>query len=369
MSTADSQVLACTAAITDDIKPEWRENHKTTKKVTLAVAAFATAISVGGLYIPGGDSVFLLVVLAVYGLGSVFVPLLIIRWMGYKPDSTHSIVMMISAFAGVIIWSMVPTILGMKAVAGADGVFPSVPGMGAAFAAHFIMNRIRTPGVSSLGRYSWPDSEKAVIFAAAILIPFAGVEAGYLLNAPTSSSSSALGGVGNYSIEGTYSFHAIAEDSTYVSDGDTVEIFANSDAANMELSGKNIVGVRAILTFTDDETQQGFGCAISQPPQPDDVSGTLTHSSLNQSSSTLSGESVTLEWHNSSIVNTNQTNISEAEIRAALDGLFGIGEHTLGITVNVNTGGGAGCQTTDDGEEISYKIELISLDYDLTKLD
>ena len=25
MSTADSQVLACTAAITDDIKPEWRE--------------------------------------------------------------------------------------------------------------------------------------------------------------------------------------------------------------------------------------------------------------------------------------------------------------------------------------------------------
>ena len=30
MSTADSQVLACTAAITDDIKPEWREDHKTT---------------------------------------------------------------------------------------------------------------------------------------------------------------------------------------------------------------------------------------------------------------------------------------------------------------------------------------------------
>ena len=27
MSTADSQVLACTAAITDDIKPEWKQNH------------------------------------------------------------------------------------------------------------------------------------------------------------------------------------------------------------------------------------------------------------------------------------------------------------------------------------------------------
>ena len=130
MSTADSQVLACTAAITDDIKPEWREDHKTTKKVTLYVAAAATSISIAGLYIPGGDSVFALVVLAVYGLAASFVPLLIIRWMGYKPDTFHSIAMMISAFSGVIIW----TFLGL----GGD-VFPSVPGVGSAFIAHFIM--------------------------------------------------------------------------------------------------------------------------------------------------------------------------------------------------------------------------------------
>ena len=141
MSTADSQVLACTAAITDDIKPEWREDHKTTKMVTLVVAAFATMISIGGLYIPGGDSVFVLVVLAVYGLGGIFIPLLTIRWMGYKPDTTHSLVMMISAFVGVIGWSL----LGL---AGPDGIFPSVPGMGAAFIAHFVMNQIRTPEVS-----------------------------------------------------------------------------------------------------------------------------------------------------------------------------------------------------------------------------
>ena len=94
MSTADSQVLACTAAITDDIKPEWNQDHKTTKQVTIAGAAFATLISVGGLYVPGGDSVFQLVVFAVYGLGGVFVPLLIIRWAGYKPDTTHSVSML-----------------------------------------------------------------------------------------------------------------------------------------------------------------------------------------------------------------------------------------------------------------------------------
>ena len=73
MSTADSQVLACTAAITDDIRPEWSQDHKTTKQVTLAVAVFATLISLVGQQFPGfGDSVFKLVVLAVYGLGGIF---------------------------------------------------------------------------------------------------------------------------------------------------------------------------------------------------------------------------------------------------------------------------------------------------------
>ena len=190
MSTADSQVLACTAAITDDIKPEWREDHKTTKKVTLFVAAFATAISIGGLYVPGGDSVFKLVVLAVYGLGSIFVPLLIIRWMGYKPDSTHSIVMMTSAFTAVMVWSILPAVLDWKSVSGADGLFPSVPGMGAAFAAHFIMSAMRTPDVSSLGRYNWPDRNKIGTFAAVIMIPLAALEVTYLATAPDSMNSS-----------------------------------------------------------------------------------------------------------------------------------------------------------------------------------
>ena len=363
MSTADSQVLACTAAITDDIKPEWRDDHKTTKKVTLVVAAFATAISIGGLYVPGGDSVFKLVVLAVYGLGSIFVPLLIIRWLGYKPDSKHSIGMMVSAFIAVILWSMLPAIMGWKSVAGADGIFPSVPGMGAAFAAHFIMNAMRTPDVSSLGRYNWPDRKKIGTFAAVIIIPFAGLEATYLATAPDASSSSALGGVGDYAIEGTYSYHVLADDSTYVNDGDTVDIMTNSDAAGSEINGKNIVGVRATLTFTDDETQQGLPCNFAQPPQDDDVSGNMMHYGFEQSSPTQSGDSVTLEWHDSSIIGTTVSNMSESEIMMMLDGEFGIGEHSLGISVNVNTGGGAGCTTTDEGEEVAYTIELISLEY------
>ncbi len=180
---------------------------------------------------------------------------------------------------------------------------------------------------------------------------------------------STSGPVGDYSVEGEYSYHVIEDGTTYVNDGETIDIMANSDAAGAELDGKNIVGVRATLTFTDDETLGGVGCAAAQPAQDDDVSGNLMHSGLEQASPTQSGESVTLEWHNSSIVGTTVNNMSESEIRMELDGLFGIGEHSLGISVNVNSGGGLGCQSSDDGEEVAYTIELISLEYTLEMVE
>ena len=70
----------------------------------------------------------------------------------------------------------------------------------------------------------------------------------------------ASGPIGNYSVEGTYSFHEIASGSQYIDDGSTIEITANSDAAGDEIKGKNLVGVRATLTYTDDESGGGFGC-------------------------------------------------------------------------------------------------------------
>ncbi len=181
------------------------------------------------------------------------------------------------------------------------------------------------------------------------------------------------GPVGNYSVEGTYSYHQIASASIYVNDGSTEDIIANSDVAMDEIDGKNLVGVRATLTFTDDESQSGLGCAspTAQGPQGDDVSGGMNHFGLVQESTQVnSGDSVTLEWHNSSIVGTNVSNMSEADIEMMLDGMgIGEGEHTLSVSVSVNTGGGAGCATSDDGEEVAYVIELISLEYTITQIE
>ena len=62
--------------------------------------------------------------------------------------------------------------------------------------------------------------------------------------------------------------------------------------------------------------------------------------------------------------------MSEADIEMQLDGMgMGEGEHTLSVSVSVNTGGGPGCASSDDGEEVSYVIELISLEYTITAVE
>ncbi len=361
MSTADSQVLACTAAITDDIKPEWRENHKTTKKVTLVVAAFATMISLGGLYIPGGDSVFVLVVLAVYGLGGIFIPLLTIRWMGYKPDTTHSLVMMVSAFVGVIGWSF----LGF---AGADGIFPSVPGMGAAFVAHFAMNQIRTPEVSSLGRYNWPDGKKLGAIGTVIAMTFLAGEVSYLVNAPDSSDS--MGGLGEYTIDSTLFVDDFADGTEYVMDGDTLTLVFDTDSVDSWENGDNVVGVRVLMAFDEDETSSGL-CAGSNNAA-DTITGTIMHDEYDETSqdSNANGQGAMIFetiWYNSTLAEGgNSSGLSEAEIDEELEGYVdGLGAYNLEITVEADTGGTPICTHSDEGEEITYAVQLLILDYSI----
>ena len=361
MSTADSQVLACTAAITDDIKPEWREDHKTTKKVTLVVAAFATMISIGGLYIPGGDSVFTLVVLAVYGLGGIFVPLLIIRWMGYKPDTNHSLAMMVAAFVGVIGWS----VLGLS---GADGIFPSVPGMGAAFITHFIMNQTRSPELSPLGRFDLPDQKKMGAIAAAIIVPFCAFEVTYLVTAPDSSDS--MGGVGDYTIDSTLFVDDFVDGSEYIMDGETLMLDFNTNSIDSWENGDNVVGFRVMMPFGEDETSNGPLCAFSDNAA-DTVTGTVSHDEHNQ---TFQGDNqggngmlaFEIIWYNSSLAESgNVSGMSESEIHEQLDADgAGLGVYSLEISVEADSGGGgAGCTHSDDGEEIGYTVQLLILDY------
>ena len=181
----------------------------------------------------------------------------------------------------------------------------------------------------------------------------------------------ASGPIGNYSVEGTYSFHEIASGSQYIDDGSTIEITANSDAAGDELKGKNLVGVRATLTYTDDESGGGFGC-LGYQTADDQVSASLEYPEMNPTNGqVLSGESIAVEWHVSDLVGTTVSNMSESGIRMLLDGDgMGVGEHYLDISVTVVEGSGTGnCPTNDNGEEVAYTIELISLEYTITAVE
>lgn len=215
------------------------------------------------------------------------------------------------------------------------------------------------------------DQRTQILVAGMVLFALAFPAYFYYAAGQADSDFSVSGPVGNYAVDGTYSYHVIAEDSAYVNDGETVEIMANSDAAGDEIDGKNIVGVRATLTFTDDETPQGLSCVGNPNTVDDDVTGKMSHFGLEENSPTLSGESVTLEWHDSSIIGTTVSNMSESDIEMMLDGMgIGIGEHSLDISVSVNTGQGPpGCNRNDGGEEVAYTIELISLEYTLEMVE
>ena len=177
------------------------------------------------------------------------------------------------------------------------------------------------------------------------------------------------GPVGNYSVEGTYSYHTLGEGTVTVADGESESFTVNTDMVSSEIEGKNIVGVRAILTYEDNE-QAPLGCSTAE----DDVTGHLMHEDLHMTETVQSGSVISIEWHDSSLVNTNVSNMSESDIEAMLDNtnMIGYGEQFLEITVDVNKGScpfGDPRETDDDGEDVTYTWELISLEYEINAID
>jgi hypothetical protein len=269
--------------------------------------------------------------------------------------------MMVAAFVGVIGWS----ILGLS---GADGIFPSVPGMGAAFIVHFVMNQTRTPDVSPFGRYAVPDQKKMGAIAATIIVSFCAFEVTYLVTAP--DSSDAMGGVGDYTIDSTLYEYDFADGSEYIMDGETLTLDFNTNSVGSWENGDNVVGVKVTLTFNEDETSNGSPLCTAYNNAADTVSGTIVHDPYNQTEQgTNQGSPMLLffelEWYNSSLAESgNASGISESEIHQQLDaGSEGMGAYSLDLTVDAEAGGGPGCQHTDDGEEVGYVVQLLILDY------
>ncbi|MCP4599913.1 MAG: sodium/proline symporter [Proteobacteria bacterium] len=115
MSTADSQLLSCSAAITQDIHPAWSKSVPAAKFATLGVGGLALAIALSAT-----EGVFALVMIAWSTLGATLGPVLLVRLAGRPLSSRLGIAMMASGLATVIAWKFTPW---------ADAVFELLPGI------------------------------------------------------------------------------------------------------------------------------------------------------------------------------------------------------------------------------------------------
>ncbi len=123
MSTADSQILSCSAAISRDFGIKKLRSYWLTKLATVLVTATALAIAVFG-----SGSVFILVLIAWSALGAAFGPLLIVYAFGGKPDEPLAVMMVLSGIAAVLLWRQ----LGLSEI-----MYEIAPGMLTGIAVYF----------------------------------------------------------------------------------------------------------------------------------------------------------------------------------------------------------------------------------------
>ncbi len=123
MSTADSQILSCSAALTQDIFPNIAKSYKWAKVGTLTVTAVILAIALAG-----DNNVFALVTFSWSALASGLGPLLMLRVWQQPVSPSTAIAMMVVGIATALVWN-----LGLHLSA---AIYEVLPGMAAGMAVY-----------------------------------------------------------------------------------------------------------------------------------------------------------------------------------------------------------------------------------------
>ena len=122
MSTADSLILSCSAALTHDLLPHRIERPLLIKASTVLMTAGALVLALSG-----SDSVFALVILSWSALASAFAPLLIALALGARPSQTRALIALVVGLGVSLLWRQ----LGWESV-----VYEGLPGIGAGLLVH-----------------------------------------------------------------------------------------------------------------------------------------------------------------------------------------------------------------------------------------
>ena len=196
----------------------------------------------------------------------------------------------------------------------------------------------------------------------------------FFLKAAATDDPAGMGGVGTYTVTGEFSYIDLASGDADVQDGTPFTLDLNTMDLSSEDKAKNIVGVLVSMSYDEDETDgTGFNCVTGAPQAaPDTITGTASHleftnSADGQNQGGSGSHDVTTEWYNSSMIGTEVEGLSESEISNQLDSKgAGLGDYSVEISVSSNQGSSFGCQNSDSGETVSYTVQLVVLDYEIT---
>lgn len=189
-------------------------------------------------------------------------------------------------------------------------------------------------------------------------------------------SPTGMGGVGKYSVSGDITYIDFDEGGEYIADGDTLTIDLNTDSLSDMEQEMNIVGVLVSMTYEEDETNSGgVTCAgpLGGQNAADTITGTASHlnfsdSADGQNGGGNTGHDASTEWYNSSMIGAIVEGLSESSITDQLDSKgAGLGDYSIEISVSASAGNAPGplCSRTDTGEDVSYTIQLMVLDYSI----
>ena len=186
------------------------------------------------------------------------------------------------------------------------------------------------------------------------------------------TADGSLGGnvVADFKVNGEVTYVLLDSGSESIADGDTWSMTYNTDAVN-NAEDLNIVGVRILMSYGEDETSSGIGCAApgSGNPAADTITGTASHLEYNGSADgENNGGSGSHEamatWYNESMVGAVVSGLTMDEIRAQIDlRADGLGDHSVSISVAAEAGGSLGCTHDDGGEQVDYTVELMVFEY------
>ena len=173
------------------------------------------------------------------------------------------------------------------------------------------------------------------------------------------------GGVADYQVNGEITYIELDSGSEYVADGTPWMDTFNTDAIN-NADELNIVGLRVSLSYGEDETANGATCGASGA---DTISGTASHLNFTgtadgQNNGGNGAHEVTAEWYNASMVGAVVEGLTMDEIKEQIDSMgAGLGDHSVEISVNAEAGNAPLCNHEDNGEEVTFTVELMVLEY------